>query len=314
VLAAGAAAAGLSVGLAAAGLPVSALARRRSLNAGMATQSWRDWGADVAKTGAISAVVSGAGGSLAVGLMRRYESRWWLPAAGGSVAFATVFSLGGPVVLEPLFNRFVPLADGDTRSDVFALARGAGVRVREVFEVDASRRTTAANAYVNGLGPTRRVVLFDTLLRTFTRDETRLVVAHELGHVRHRDVPRLLAFLTLTTPAAMNAAAGLTRALDGEPAQAGAHTLPALAVSLGAASALSSIFANALSRQIERRADSFALQLTDAPEAFVSFERRITLQNLADPAPPRWLTALLGTHPSTIERIGIARGYAATRA
>ena len=98
------------------------------------------------------------------------------------------------------------------RSDVLELARKAGVDVGEVFEIDASRRTTAANAYVTGLGQTKRVVLYDTLLENFTRDELRLVVAHELGHVHHDDVPKGLLYLAIVAPFGMLAVSRLTDA------------------------------------------------------------------------------------------------------
>src|SRR4051794_41742022 len=119
----------------------------------------------------------------------------------------------GPVVLDPIFNRFTALPPGQTRSDVLELAEAAGVDVGEVYEVDASRRTTAANAYVNGLGHTKRVVLYDTLLERFTRDEVRLVVAHELGHVRYRDVTHGLLWLALVTPLGLFAVKRLAEAL-----------------------------------------------------------------------------------------------------
>ena len=96
---------------------------------------------------------------------------------------------------------------------MLALAQAAGVRVDGVYSVDASRRTTAANAYVTGLGPTKRIVLFDTLLERFSRDEVRVVVAHELAHVRHRDVPRSIVFAAITAPAAMLAVQRLSWAL-----------------------------------------------------------------------------------------------------
>ena len=111
------------------------------------------------------------------------------------VAFGIVATYATPIVLDPLFNRFTPLPAGATRTAVLDLAREAGVDVGEVYEMDASRRTTAANAYVTGIGHTKRVVLYDTLLRDFSPDEVRLVVAHELGHVHHRDVPHGLLYL-----------------------------------------------------------------------------------------------------------------------
>jgi STE24 endopeptidase len=307
---AAAASVGLSLAVGLASLPLNAIARRRALAVGLATQSWGGWARDLAKGGALGIALNALAAPVAVALMRRFPRGWWLPAAGVAVAGTGTLTFLSPVLLDPLFNRFTPLPEGQTRADVLELAARAGVTVGEVYEVDASRRTSAANAYVTGLGATKRVVLFDTLLREFTREETRLVVAHELAHVRYRDVPRGLAHLALSAPAGMYAAAQLTRRLDRsvrEPASAA--TLPALVLSLGTVSAAVGSLACALSRRVERRADAFALMLADAPQPFIGFERRIVRQNLADPDPPRWLVALLGTHPPTVERIGIARAY-----
>jgi STE24 endopeptidase len=210
-------------------------------------------------------------------------------------------------VLEPLFNDFTPLADGEVRRDVLALAERAGVRVREVYEVDASRRTSAGNAYVSGIGATRRVVLFDTLLATMSPAEARVVVAHELAHVAHRDVPRLLVFVAVTAPAATRAVVRLAERL----AASDAPDLPSLALAAGAVSAPLGVLARRLSVAVERRADVFSLELTQDPGAFIAFERRVARQNLADPDPPRWLWRLLGTHPPIVERIGIASAYQA---
>jgi STE24 endopeptidase len=304
--------AALAKGLTVAGLPLAAVARRRALAVGLSTQSWRGWAGDVVKATAIGATLAGGASAAAVGLMRRFGSRWWLPASAGASAFGVLIAGAGPVVLDPLFNRFDPLPEGPTRSDVLALAERAGVRVGEVFAVDASRRTTGANAYVTGLGPTKRVVLFDTLLEHFTRDEVRLVVAHELAHVRHRDVLRGLAFSALVAPAATAAAARVAERLAPEGTQPGPAVLPALALATGLVAVPISLVANQLSRRIEVRADLFSLRLTGASEPFVSFERRIAVRNLADPAPPRWRTRLLATHPPTLERIGLAVAFSAS--
>jgi len=301
--------AGLSALVGLASLPLSALARRRALSVGLATQSWRGWLADVAKTSAIEMGLAGLAAPAGVALMRRLPRWWWLPGAGVVVAGASGMTLLAPVLMDPLFNRYTPLPAGPTREDVLELARRAGVEVGEVYEVDASRRTSAANAYVSGLGPTKRVVLFDTLLESFTREETRLVVAHELAHVHHRDVWRGLLQLALVAPAGMYAAAQLTRRLAGS-APADASTLPALALSLGVVSAAIGSVSSALSRRMESRADAYSLRLTGEPEPFVAFEQRIVKQNLSDPDPPRWLTRLLASHPPAVERIGIARAYA----
>ena len=300
--------AGLAVGLSLPALPVSAISRRRGMAVGLVTQSWRGWAADLVKGAVIESALAAAAGGAAVAVTRRYPRWWWLPASAGSVLFGAVLAALAPLVLDPVFNDFTPLQEGQTRSDVLDLARAAGVKVGEVYSVDASRRTTAANAYVAGLGPTKRVVLFDTLLDRYSRDEIRVVVAHELGHVQHRDVPRGIVYAALVAPATALAVQRLSWELS--PERGSAAALPALALAVAAVGAPTGLIGNRLSRAIERRSDSYSLTLTDAPDAFISFERAIAVQNVADLEPPRWLTSLLATHPPTAERIGSAVSFA----
>jgi STE24 endopeptidase len=308
LLGSAAAGAGMAVATRVCSLPLSAIARRRSLVAGLATRSWPGWVADVLKGTAIEAAFAAGGAGAVTAAVRRYPRGWWLLTAGGSVGFGALIALLGPVALDPVFNNFEPLPDGETRSDVLELAEAAGVSVGEVYAVDASRRTNAANAYVTGLGPTKRVVLFDTLLDRYGRDEVRVVVAHELAHVRHGDVRRGIAYAAVVAAPTALATARLSGLLPGEAGTPSA--LPALALSAALASAPVAFLASRLSRAIERRADAYSLELTHAPEAFISFERRIAVQNLADIDPPRWLQALLASHPSTAERIGAAVAFA----
>jgi STE24 endopeptidase len=299
---------GLATALSLPPLPLSALARRRAIGVGLVTQSWRGWAGDLLKENAIGAAFAGAGGAAAVAATRRWPRGWWAPVGAGSVVFGAGLAALAPVVLDPIFNDFTPLPDGETRSDVLALARDAGVKVGEAYSIDASRRTTAANAYVTGLGPTKRVVLFDTLLDRYSRDEVRLVVAHELAHVRHRDVPRGVLYAAAVAPPAALAVQRLSWALSAERGTPAA--LPALALSAAVVSAPLGLLGNRLSRAVERRADTFALRLAGSPEAFVSFERAIALQNVADVDPPRFVREVLSTHPATAERIGAAVAFA----
>ncbi|MGO9882404.1 MAG: M48 family metalloprotease [Solirubrobacteraceae bacterium] len=299
----------LAVGLTAPALPLRAVARRRAIAAGLDTQSWRDWARDLLKATGIEALFTAAAGCGVVAATRRYPRYWWAPVAAGSVFVGAGLAALAPVVLDPLFNDFTPLPEGETRSDVLELARAAGVHVGEVYSVDASRRTTAANAYVNGLGPTKRVVLFDTLLDRYSRDEVRMVVAHELGHVRHRDVQRSVLFAAIIALPTAQAVQRLSWALSPERGTPGA--LPALALAATLVTMPIGLIGNELSRAIERRADQFSLELAQAPDAFVSFERTIALQNIADLEPPRWVSKLLATHPPTAERIGAAVAFAA---
>ncbi len=297
--------AGLALATTAVGLPFSAISRRRALRVGLATQGWRDWGQDLLRATALESVfAAGAAGGL-VAIMRRSPERWWLPAAATSVGLGVALTALAPVLLDPIFNDFEALADGELRRDVLALARAAGVKVGEVFAVDASRRTSAANAYVTGLGPTKRVVLFDTLLDRYDRDEIRVVVAHELAHVRHRDVARGVALMALVAGPAARAVQELGAALAPGPGGR-PEALPALALAAGLVSLPLGVPASRMSRALERRADAFSLALTGAPAAFVSFERKIAVQNVADVRQPRWFSRLMATHPPTMERIAAA--------
>jgi STE24 endopeptidase len=304
--------AGLSVGFTALTLPLAAVRHRRAVNVGISVQRWPSWLGDLAKSTAIGAGLNAGALAGAMAVLRRFPRRWWAPVAGGSTALSAVFILLSPVLLDPVFNKFEPLPEGELRSDVLALAEKAGVSVGEVYRVDASRRTTAANAYVTGLGRTKRVVLFDTLLNDFPPGEVRSVVAHELSHVRHRDVIRALAWLGLAAPAGLHLVQRLTEwiAGDDEPTPA---TLPALILALGAVSFGGAIASTALSRRVEQRADAFALDLTDDPDSFIELEKRLAVKALIDPQPPRLLQKLFGTHPDAVTRIGYGLSYARSR-
>ncbi|HKO27280.1 MAG TPA: M48 family metalloprotease, partial [Solirubrobacteraceae bacterium] len=282
------------------------ISRRRALAVGLATQSWRGWASDLLKAMAIESGLAGAGAAAITAAARRYPRGWWALGAAGSVGVGAMFAALAPVLLDPVFNDYEPLPEGELRSDVLELALAAGVKVGEVYSVDASRRTTAANAYVTGLGPTKRVVLFDTLIDRYDRDQVRVVVAHELAHVRHRDVPRGVAYGALVAPAAALAIQRLSWALS--PERGTPAALPALALATSLVAVPTSVIGNRLSRAVERRADGYSLELTGASDAFVSFERQIALQNIADLDPPRWVSAL-ATHPPTAERIALALSY-----
>jgi STE24 endopeptidase len=309
-LAGAATAAAISVAVGLTGLPVDAISQQRARDVGLVTQSWWGWASDVAKSQAIGAVFAGVGGGLLILGMRRFGRRWWIPGAAAVVAFGVIITYAGPVVLDPLFNRFTRLPAGQTRSDVLALAHRAGVDVGQVYEVDASRRTSAANAYVNGIGHTKRVVLYDTLLRSFTPAEVRFVVAHELGHVRHRDVPRGLLYLLIVAPFGMLAVARLGEAIAPRDAGATPLAVPALVLAVALVAPAITITSNQLSRAVERSADAFALETTREPQTQIDFQRRIAIKNVADPDPPGWVSFLLGTHPPTIDRIGQAAAAA----
>jgi len=309
VLAGAAAAAALSVSISVVTLPVRAIARERAKDVGLVTQDWVGYAGDVVKSTAIGAVLAGAGGALLVFGMRRFGRGWWAPAAAVVVGFGVVTTYLTPIVLDPLFNKFTRLPDGPTRSAVFEMAREAGVDVGQVYVMDASRRTTAANAYVTGIGRTKRVVIYDNLLEKFSRGEVRLVLAHELGHVHYRDVPRGLLYLLIVAPFGMLAAARLGERMAPRDSLGTAAAVPAVVLAVAIMAPAITTISNQLSRGVEQRADQFSLEIAPEPRAFIGFQKRIALTNLSDPDPPALVRFLLGTHPSTMQRIGLAERF-----
>ncbi|CAA9514644.1 MAG: hypothetical protein AVDCRST_MAG45-2132 [uncultured Solirubrobacterales bacterium] len=300
-------------------LPLDAIAHARAVEVGLSTQDWPAWLGDVGKSAGIGAMFAAAGAGGVLALVRRFPRRAWIPGSVVVVALSAGFVFLSPLVLEPLFNRFTPLPPGELRSEVLAIAERSGVEVGEVYRVDASRRTTGANAYVGGLGSTKRVVLYDTLIERFPPDQVRSVVAHELGHVEGRDLLRGLAWLALVTPAALflaqvlaerawRPASGADSRLAATPA-----ALPAIALSLALVSFAVGAAGNVLSRQVEARADGFALRMTQEPGAFIGLERGLSVSNVSEPDPPAAWHLLLGTHPTTLERIGFGLTFARER-
>jgi STE24 endopeptidase len=303
--------AGLMLAISVAALPFAAFAHERAVDFGKSTQSWGGWAEDQVKSVAIAIVLAAAGAALFAALMRRFPRHWWVPGTAAVIGVVVLFAWLTPVVLDPVFNRYRDLPPGRTRADVEELARRAGVDVGDVLVVDASRRTTGANAYVVGIGHTKRVVLYDTLLQQFTPEQVRVVVAHELGHVKHRDVPRGILWVAIVAPGAMLVVMLLTIRWS---ARAGtvpgtAASLPAFALALSLVVFSATIVSSQLSRAVEASADAYALELTGEAGAFIGMERKLALVNLSDPAPPELYRELFGTHPSVVERIGAARAY-----
>jgi len=271
---------------------------------GFSTQSARGWLVDRAKGLAVSVVLtSGALLGLA-GLARWLPRTWPFVAAPAAAVLVLVVGFAAPVVLEPLFNRFAPLRDQELADRLRALARRAGVPVRDVLVADASRRTRKVNAYVSGLGATRRVVLYDTLLREAEPRQVELVVAHELGHRRARHVAQG-TLLGMLGAAATVAVVWALVADPGDLRQAPLVLLVASALELVALPV-----AAAVSRRWEREADRFSLDVTRDPEAFEAAHRELATANLSDLDPPRPVYALLFTHPTPPERIAAGRAWA----
>ncbi|MFC5908783.1 M48 family metallopeptidase [Streptacidiphilus monticola] len=300
------------------GLPLSVRGEIVNRRWGLSVRRWSLFATDALKGFALAALVSAGVATALYALLRSAPARWWLWAALAGAAGVFLLSFLVPVVLEPLFNRFRPLDEGPLREQLAALVAGSGVPVRQLLVSDASRRTTATNAYVSGIGRTRRLVLWDTTIQQAPHEEVAAIAAHELGHAARRDVLGLTALSALGVAAgtavlaaalrspALLSAAGVSRQQD--PRSLGL-VLAVVAV-LGAVTGPAF---NAVSRRVEARADGYALDLTQAPDAVVAMERRLAVANLTDLDPDRLTVWLFATHPPIRDRIAHARSWAAER-
>ena len=301
------------------GLPLAIWAGfLRERNWGFSTQNPGGFAADRAKGFLLAVAISAAAMVGLVGSARSLPRAW--PVAAGLVGAGLLLALAflGPLLVEPLFNRFVPVADAELASELGALARRAQLPIKEVLVADASRRTRKSNAYVSGLGATRRLVLYDTLLARATRPEIGLVLAHELGHRRARHLIKgvLLSMAGLAGFVAVLWALlrwAALRDAAGAPGGAGDPRVVAFALLLAASlQVLSAPLGSALSRSWEREADRFSLELTGDLDAFESVHRSLAEANLADIDPPRPIYLALFSHPTPAERIAAARRLAAS--
>jgi STE24 endopeptidase len=277
-------------------------------------QTFKGWISDQAKGLLIEVPLGLLLLEIVYAVLRAYPRTWWLWAAGILLVFNVLLSNLAPVLIMPLFNKFVPLGEehADLAERLLRLADQAGAKVCGVFKFDMSKRTKSANAALTGIGNTRRIVLGDTLIDEFSPDEIETVLAHELGHHVHKDIPLLIAFGTLITLFGLYLASlGLNWAAAhfgfGGPADIAG--LPALALVMGAFGLVTMPLGNAVSRWREHLADQYALQVTSKSKAFASAFVRLANQNLGEVDPEPWVVFLFYDHPPLGQRIRMAKEW-----
>lgn len=294
-------------------LPLGAyrdLLRERAF--GLSVQTLQGWLKDQLKGFLLSAVLLPPLVLLLYALIRRSPESWFLPAGLAASFLIVFFTAISPVLIEPIFHTFRPIQDEGLRARVTDLAGKAGLQGEKVLEMDASRRTRKLNAYISGLGRTKRVVLYDTLVKGSSPEEVELVLAHELGHWKHQHLWKGVGLASLFAFAGLFVGSlalrfSVQKGLIQHPADLAGFPLLLLALFLFHVVTLP--VQNAISRAFERQADRESLLLTENPEAFITSEVQLARSNLADLAPPRGLVLFLYTHPPVLERIRMAEAF-----
>ncbi|TDO60749.1 STE24 endopeptidase [Kribbella sp. VKM Ac-2571] len=287
-------------------VPTDVLAQRVSLKYGLSVENWRLWVWDRGVNWAITSLGVAVLAIVLVALAKRLRQRWWLPGAIAGALLVLGVSFAYPVLIEPRFNDFTSMPAGALRNDFLKLAVEDGVPVKDVLVADASKRTTALNAYVSGFGSTRRLVVYDTLLKDTPPAQVRLVVAHELGHAAEDDVLHGTLIGVLGTAFGITVLYLLLGARIADPRRTA--VLVALIV---AGTTLASPVEKLVSRKIEARADYHSLRLTNDPQDFVAMQHDLAVRNISGLDPSAWRYWMFASHPTAPERIAMGRAWAA---
>jgi STE24 endopeptidase len=275
---------------------------------GFNTRTLRLWFVDWIKSMAISAILSGILLSLLLALLSYLENTWWLWAWVMIGIFELVMLWLYPVLIAPLFNKFEPIMDEVLKDRIISLMEQAGLRVRGVFQMDAGKRSKHTNAYFTGIGRTKRIVLFDTLLASHPEEEIIAVLAHEAGHWKKKHILKQLVVLEMLSLMGLYVVARLLNWPFmyqtfgfGEPiAYVGLFLVGTL---MGPVSYFVRPLGSAISRRFEREADGVAVTLTETAKPIRDALRRLATENLANLVPHPLYAWFYYSHPPPVERI-----------
>jgi STE24 endopeptidase len=280
----------------------------------LSNQSLGEWFLDQAKGVLVGGILGLVVIEIVYFVLRVSPDLWWLWTGLILLLFNVILANLAPVLLMPLFFKFTPLEEEHSQlvARLMNLADRAGTKVRGIYKFDMSRRTKAANAAVTGLGNTRRILLGDTLIDEFSDDEIETVLAHELAHQVHRDIPIGILVESVITLGGLYLAALV---LDWSVAALGFNSIsdvaaiPLLGLVMGLYGLIIMPLGNTFSRQRELKADQYALKMTGNGAAYASALTRLANQNLAETDPEPWVEYLLYSHPALEKRIAMAENY-----
>lgn len=278
-------------------------------------QTFAGWFGDEAKAFAVNIAIGAPIAALALFAMRRFK-RWWLVLWLGTIPVTLIGIIVWPLFIDPLFNDFVPLRDPVLRQELLAEASRAGIEGGRVYQVDKSKQTTTMNAYVTGIGPSKRIVMWDTLLQKMDRDEVLAVMGHEMGHYVLNHLWKGMAFallisflITIVAQPALESLIARYGPAWGVETVFDPAALPALLLIVSLMTFLLSPAINGFSRHVEHEADAFGLELTHMNEATASAQVKLSEDSKSDPSPNAFIEWWRYSHPSSAKRIRFALSY-----
>src|SRR5215472_4778736 len=279
---------------------------------------FRSWIGDEAKGFAVGVVLAVIVVELLYTIIRQFSQYWWLIAWAMFLGMFVVLAQLAPIVLFPIFYKFAPLENEELKARLVRLSERAGTRVRGVYQWKLSEKSKKANAALTGLGSTRRIILADTLLESYSPDEIEAVLAHELGHHVHNHILKSIAVQAGTTLLGFWAANWVLHyAVDRwhmfETLSDFAN-LPLLALVSTVLSFLLMPALNAYSRFNERQAERYAFRSIPSVQPFITSMNKLAEQNLAERTPSRWVEWFFHSHPAVIKRIQAAQAWRTERA
>lgn len=275
---------------------------------GFSTITWKLWLIDLVKSVIISAILAGFLLSVFMAFILYLPASWWFWAWIFFTAFEILLLWLFPVVIAPLFNKYEPIRDEALKAKITSLLAKVGLKTKGIFQVDEGKRSKHTNAYFTGIGKTKRIVLFDTLLASHTHDEILAVLAHEIGHWKKKHILKQLIFMIVASFAGFY----LVYLLVSSPPLYGAFGLKQTPVYAGLL--LVSIYSSCLafffspigawiSRYYEREADKMAVDLAGTSEPMTNALKRLAKDNLSNLYPHPLYVRFYYSHPPLIERI-----------
>jgi STE24 endopeptidase len=245
-------------------------------------------------------------------VINQFGDLWWLVFASAMFFISVVLSQLFPILILPIFYKILPLNDEELKTKISNLAKGAGINVENVFSFDMSKNTKKANAAFTGLGKTKRIILGDTLLNDYTKDEIETVIAHELGHYKHKHIIKNLIFGTVSSFLTFFIISMLYKNsiswFDFENITQVA-ALPLLSLWAMIVGLIQSPIGNILSRKYEYEADRYSIESTLKPDSFIKTLNKLTDQNLGDREPHPFVEWFFYSHPSIKNRINAIRNF-----